>query len=192
VGHGESEWDRAVGEGHLLRRARRGDAAAFTELIGRHDERLRGLAFHLLGDRELMDDVMQEAYLKAFRALPGFKGRASVGTWLYRLTYNACLDELRRTRRRPPAASLDEIAEPGADATDPGELLASRAELRAALMELPAGERAAVWLVDVVGFDYAEAATMMATPEGTVASRLSRARTALRRTLAPAETGRER
>jgi RNA polymerase sigma-70 factor, ECF subfamily len=190
VARGKSEQDREASDDRLLlRRAQAGDAGAFTKLIGRHDRRLRALAFHLVGDREAMDDVMQEVYLKAFRALPAFKGRATVATWLHRLTYNACIDELRRARRRLPAEPLDDVAQPQADA---GDLLARRDELRAALMELPVGERGAVWLVDAMGFDYGEAATIMGLPAGTVGSRLSRARSALRRMLAPAETGTER
>ena len=184
--------ERAVGEDRLVRRARRRDAAAFTELVRRYDAQLRDLAFHLLGDRDLIDDAMQELYVKAFRALPGFKGRASVGTWLYRLTYNACLDELRRSRRRPSPVSLEEIPEPSAATPDPAETLSGPDELRAALLEMPPDQRAAVWLVDAMGFDYTQAATIMATPVGTVASRLNRARTALRRTLASAELEMER
>jgi RNA polymerase sigma-70 factor (ECF subfamily) len=182
----------AVGEDRLVSRARRGDAAAFTELVRRHDARLRDLAFHVLGDRDLIDDAMQELYVKAFRALPGFQGRASVATWLHRLTYNACIDELRRSRRQSSAASLHEIPEPSAATPDPSETFSGPDELRAALLEMPPDQRAAVWLVDAMGFDYSEAAEIMATPMGTLASRLNRARTALRRTLAPPELETER
>jgi RNA polymerase sigma-70 factor (ECF subfamily) len=193
VARGVGKQDRDARDDRvLLRRAQAGDADAFMKLIGRHDRRLRALAFHLVGDREAMDDVMQEVYLKAFRALSAFKGRAAVGTWLHRLTYNACIDELRRAARRLPAEPLDEVVQPPADLPDSGDLLARRAELRAALMELPVGERAAVWLVDAMGFDYGEAAMIMGLPAGTVGSRLNRARSALRRMLAPAETGTER
>lgn len=177
----------AVEEDRLVQRAQRGDAAAFTELVKRHDDQLRGLAFHLLGDRDLIDDTMQEVYLKAFRALPGFKGRASLSTWLYRLAYNLCLDELRRSGRRPRTVPLDEIVDPPAAAPDPGEALSGQAELRAALMKLPPDQRAAMWLVDAMGFDYSEAGTIMAAPTGTIASRLSRARAALRRTVASSD-----
>jgi RNA polymerase sigma-70 factor (ECF subfamily) len=71
-----------------------GDGAAFREIVLRFDSGLRALAFRLLRDRDRMDDVLQEAYLKAFRALPRFHRDARLGTWLYRITYNACLDEL--------------------------------------------------------------------------------------------------
>src|ERR671934_126486 len=85
-------------------------SAAFPELIERHDRALRALAFRLLGDRDRMDDVLQEAYVRAYRALPRFRGRSLPGTWLYRIVYNACIDELRRERpdRRLPLAAVRE------------------------------------------------------------------------------------
>jgi RNA polymerase sigma-70 factor (ECF subfamily) len=178
--------DLAAGEARqLLERARGGDAAAFADLVRAFDPPLRGLAFNLLGDRQLMDDVLQEAYLRAFRALSGFEGRSQVGTWLYRITYNACIDELRRRRRRPWLA-LSEAgleSEPDPDPA-PDERLARREGLRAALAALDPDERAAVWLVDAQGHGYREAGDILGIPEGTVASRLSRARAALRVALA--------
>lgn len=174
----------------LAARARRGDGAAFAALVRAHDDRLRGLAYHLLGDRGAMDDVMQEAYLNAFTALPRFRGRSSIATWLYRVTYNACVDELRRSGRRPAGEPLDAVAEPPAPGPGPDQLVADRVDLRAALLELPPGERAAVWLVDAVGCDYATVAGVLDVPEGTVASRLSRARAALRDALGTPEEAR--
>src|SRR5438876_835215 len=76
-------------------RARRLDADAFVGLLERHDVSHRRLAFRLLGSGERMDDVLQEAYVRAFRALPGFRGDSSLETWLYRIVYNACVDDLR-------------------------------------------------------------------------------------------------
>ena len=170
-------------ESQLVERARGGDGAAFTALVRRYDRTLRGLAFHVLGDREVMDDVLQEAYLRAFRALPGFEGRAQVGTWLCRIAYNACLDELARTRR-VVQLPLAEVAErPGSD-PDPGDVTADRGDLAAALASLPPVERAAVLLVDAQGFDYREAGRVLGVPEGTIGSRLARARATLRRALA--------
>ena len=169
----------------LVERAQGGDAAAFTALVRAFDPMLRALAYNLLGDRELMDDILQDAYLRAFRALPRFEGRSQVGTWLYRITYNACLDELRRRKRRrwfPVAhAGLEEAPD---STEDPVEHLARAGELRAALASLSPEERAAVWLVDAEGHDYGKAAEVLGVPEGTVASRLSRARAALREALA--------
>src|SRR5215211_9387059 len=83
----------------IVDRARRGDQEAFAAVIRHYDRGLRALAYRLLGDRERMDDALQEAYLKAFRALPRFRGSSKLGSWLYRIAYNTCLDELERSRR---------------------------------------------------------------------------------------------
>jgi RNA polymerase sigma-70 factor (ECF subfamily) len=157
----------------------------FTELVRRYDDGLRALAFRLLGDRERMDDALQEAYLQAFRALPRFRGDASVGTWLYRIVYNACLDELKRGRRVIPLESLRDRADP----RPTEEALWLRRDLAAALDELAPADRAAVLLVDAQGFDYATAAEGLGVPAGTVASRLKRARSRLRRALDPPTEG---
>lgn len=169
----------------MLARAQGGDGEAFAALVRHYDAGLRALAFHLLGDRELMDDALQETYLKAFRALPGFRGESALGTWLYRITYNVCLDELRRRGHRERLLPLPtgEAAEARATLPDAGERVARATALRAALMELPGDERATVWLVDGEGYDYRAAAEVLGVPEGTVASRLSRARASLREAL---------
>ena len=118
--------------GRLLDRARRGDGAAFGALVRIFDPQLRGLAFSLLGSRELMDDVLQDAYVRAFRGLARFEARAQVSTWLHRIVYNACLDELRRARRRrwlPLAEARSELErDPG---PEPGERVVQASVLRA-------------------------------------------------------------
>jgi RNA polymerase sigma-70 factor (ECF subfamily) len=166
----------------ILDRARGGDHEAFAALVRLYDAKLRGLAFRVLGDRDRMDDALQEAYVRAFRALPRFRGDARMGTWLFRITYNACLDELARGRK-VTHVSLDELVEQASGAPQPSEDLAIRAEVAAALRALPEDERAVVFLVDVHGFDYAGAAEIVGVPVGTVASRLNRARLSLRRAL---------
>jgi RNA polymerase sigma-70 factor (ECF subfamily) len=164
----------------VLARARRGDQRAFALLVRHYDEGLRVLAYRLLGDRDRMDDALQEAYVSAYRALPRFRGESAVGTWLYRIAYNACLDELRRTRR---VVDLDSIR----DRADPRPALADtvpdRTRLAEALAALPPEDRAAVLLVDAQGFDYESAARILGIPAGTVGSRLNRARAVLRRVL---------
>jgi RNA polymerase sigma-70 factor (ECF subfamily) len=129
-----------------------------------------------------MDDALQEAYVRAFRALPRFRGDARVGTWLFRITYNACLDELARGRK-VTHVHLDELVEQASGDPQPGEELSDRSEVTSALRALPADERAVIFLVDVQGYNYARAAEIVGVPVGTVASRLNRARLSLRRAL---------
>ena len=174
----------------VLELAREGDHRAFATLVRAYDRGLRALAFRLLGDRERMDDALQEGYVRAFRALPGFRGDAAFATWLYRIVYRACLEELERARKHR-AVPLDAVPEPR-DPVGVAETVALRIRLGDALAELHPEERAAVLLVDAQGFDYRSAAEILGVPEGTVAPRLNRARAALRRTLADDSEGRGR
>jgi RNA polymerase sigma-70 factor (ECF subfamily) len=168
----------------LLRRARRGDAEAFTALVRRHDDTLRALAFRLLGDRAAMDDALQEAYVRAYRSLGSFEGRSGFGTWMYRIAYRTCIDELRRRGR-------DDLAPLDSDAASPDQssAVATRLDLAGALAALAPELRAGVLLVDAQGFSYDEAAEILGIPAGTVASRLNRARAALREALEPSAPG---
>jgi RNA polymerase sigma-70 factor, ECF subfamily len=161
------------------------DRDDFAAIVHRHDHRLRGLAYQLLaGDRHRMDDALQEAYLRAYRALPGFRVEADLGTWLYRIVYNACIDELRRDRRRPRPVDLQEADwDPPSAASSPEEVVyAADATIRA-LRALPDEQRVALVLVDGEGFDNVAAARILGVPPGTVGSRLSRARATVRRLL---------
>ena len=167
----------------VVARARRGDAEAFAALVRHYDPGLRSLAFRLLGDRDLMDDVLQDAYLKAYRALPRFKGRSRLGTWLYRIVYNAAVDELERGRRGT-YVPLDEVVDPPDPRPGTADAVATRNDLAEALARLAPEDRATVLMVDAQGFDYREAAEVLGVPEGTVASRLNRARRTLRGVLA--------
>ena len=155
------------------------DADEFVRLVGEYDLRHRRLAYRLLGDRDRMDDVLQDAYARAFRALPRFTGRAALGTWLYRIVYNACVDDLRRRRGRNEV-SLEEWDR---RAAAPAESVEERLDLAAALAGLPVELRAVVLLVDADELSYDEAAEVLGIPPGTVASRLSRARDALKEAL---------
>ena len=166
----------------VLDRARQGDAEAFAIVVRHYDPALRALAYRLLGSRDRMDDALQEAYVKAFRALPRFRGQSQLGTWLHRIVFNACLDELKRLRRSG-TVRLDEAADAVAPLPDHADRLASRERLEHALATLTPHDRAAVVLVDGHGFDYRAAAEVLGIPAGTVASRLHRARAALRNAL---------
>ncbi len=165
----------------LAELARLGDRLAFEALLQRHDQRMRGLSYRLLADRHGMDDALQEAYLKAYRGLHRFKPGSDFGTWLYRITYNACIDELRK-RKRSPGATTDPI-DPISARPGPERVVTAEETVREALATLPVSQRVAVVLVDGEGFDHREAAEILGVAPGTVASRLHRARAAVRRAL---------
>jgi len=162
----------------VVRAARRGDHRAFSRLVELYDDRLRTLAYHLLGSREAMDDVLQETYLNAYRGLPQFRGDAGVGTWLYRIVYTTCLQRLRR--RQPPEVTheprREALAPPIPDLADD---VALRDEVDRALAGLTPEQCAAILLIHRDGFSYANAAEILDVPVGTVASRVAAARTTL-------------
>src|SRR5262245_12644859 len=137
-----------------------------------------------------MDDVLQDAYVKAYRSLPRFRRGSTLETWLYRIVYNACLDELRR-RRADRTQALELVPEPAA-AADPAEASGQSGALADALAALAPEQRAAVLLVDAGGVDYRTAAEILGVEVGTLASRLGRARASLRRTLATTYEGAEK
>lgn len=179
--------DRAIRRGPSLTRRER-----FAEVVRDHDRGLRALAYRLLGDRDQMDDALQEAYLRAYKALPSFRDESAAATWLYRITYNVCVDRLRLRRRATERfgrlGSLEDLAERGLEppaGDDPATAAEHRSDLDAALAGLPPDHRAAVLLVDAVGYDYATAADILGVKEGTIASRLHTARALLRGALSP-------
>lgn len=160
----------------VLLAAKRGSPQAFAELIGRYDRRLRSLAFRLMEDREAMQDVMQDAYLAAFRGLPAFRGESAPETWLFRIVYTTCLRHL--ARRGDDLTMVDD--ERMSSASDPADSVALRQDVAAALAGLPREQRLAVLLVDGDGFSYREAGQVLDVPPGTIASRLSHGRAAMR------------
>ncbi len=168
----------ATSEAELLGRARRGDHRAFADLLRRYDEGLRALAYRILRDATLMDDALQEAYVKAYRALPRFRGESGIGTWLYRIVHNACIDLLRRTRDVVPLGPNVVLATPGVDRS-----VIARLDVARALDQLSVEHRSVLVLVDALGFDYQDASEVLGVPIGTVRSRLARARHAMRRRL---------
>jgi RNA polymerase sigma-70 factor (ECF subfamily) len=169
-------------DAELVERVLAGDRAAFSEVVGRHDDRLRSLAYKLLGgDRHRMDDALQEAYLRAYRGLGTFRRDAHLGSWLYRIVYNACIDELRRSKRRPdPVDITDAPWEPPSDAGGPERAAVSGDAARRALAALPDDQRITVVMVDGEGLDNQTVAKLLEVAPGTVASRLSRARATMR------------
>lgn len=166
----------------LVRRVLDGDRNAFTALLRDHDAGLRSLASKLLGgDRDRMDDALQEAYLKAYRSLSNFRGDAAFSTWIYRIVHNACMDELRRgTRWAEPVDISTAGALLASSAAGPEHVTTTADAVRRALDTLNPEQRATVVLVDGQGFDLNTAAEILGVAPGTVGSRLTRARSLLR------------
>ena len=138
----------------------------------------------MTGDSADAADACQEALIAIVRGLPAFDGRSAFGTWAYRVATNACLDELRRRRRRPEPGLPDGPAEV-ASPFDHVESSTTRVDLDRALQSLPADYRAAVVLRDVCALSYEEIAEALLIPPGTVRSRIARGRAALVPLLAP-------
>lgn len=134
----------------------------------------------MLGSDADADDAAQEGLVAVARGLAAgrFDGRSSFGTWAYRVTANACLDELRRRGRRPDVVADDEL-ERLAGGVGVAGAVADRVDVERALAQLPVGYRAAVVLRDLCGLDYAEIADVLGLAPGTVRSRIARGRAAL-------------
>jgi RNA polymerase sigma-70 factor (ECF subfamily) len=147
----------------------------------------------IVGNEADADDATQEALLAVVRGLDRFVGRSQFGTWVYRVAVNACLDELRRRRRRPAPAQPSEVPERVAgDAPALDTAVAARLDIDVALAALPTNYRAAVVLRDLAGLDYEEISRVLDVPIGTVRSRIARGRATLALSLSqqttPAET----
>jgi RNA polymerase sigma-70 factor (ECF subfamily) len=156
-------------EPETVRRARGGDLAAFEELVRGHQADVYRLALHLVRDPETAEDVTQEAFVRAFRSLPRFRGTAKFSTWLYRIARNCAVDAIRRRERRR-RLERDAIAdEPVADPS-------LRAALAWAIDGLPAELREAFVVIEVFGLSYREASAVLGVLPGTLKSRMHRTR----------------
>jgi RNA polymerase sigma-70 factor (ECF subfamily) len=183
----------ACGEVALLDGCRRGDAEAFSRLVGLHEGMVFNLAARLLGDAEEARDLSQEVFLQVYRSLRGFRGTSSLRTWIYRIVVNQCRNRRRFWMRRRRDRSLpiedlkpaDEMSLSAANGGRPGPLEAlERAERSRRVQEALEGvsfeHRAILLLREVEELSCSEIATALGLAEGTVKSRLSRAREALR------------
>ena len=170
-----------------LRRHLAGDREAFGELLARHRGRMWAVALRTTSNPEDAADALQDAALSAFKAAGSFRQDSAVGTWLYRITVNACLDRLRRQAARPTVHYPDPESAVWRQATEDPTDMAEQRELRLvleqALAKLPPDQRAAVVLVDVQGLPVDEAAAALGVPTGTVKSRCARGRAKLAVTL---------
>ncbi len=165
----------------LARAAADGDRDALDVLLARHAARVHAICRRILGTRDDALDATQEALIAVSRSIARFDGRAAFTTWLHRVATNAALDEVRRRGRRPrPTETLTDVPPvgSGADAVD------ARIDVDAALAQLPEEFRVAVVLRDLCDLDYAEIASVLGIPPGTVRSRIARGRAALAAVLA--------
>lgn len=178
----------------LVERAKKGDETAFETLVTDNEKRIYNLCRRLTGNPEDAAELTQEAFLNAWRGLGRFQGESSFSTWLYRLASNACIDFLRKEKRRQNLSmtvSLDDEEEerqvelPDERYTPEGEL--ERAEARRAVAEglerLTPEHRQVLVMREINGLSYAEIGQVLDLEEGTVKSRIARARNALRKVL---------
>lgn len=158
-----------------------GDRYAFGELFHRHQRQLHHLARLTTRTPEDAEDALQDAMLSAHRGAGSFRHDAAVGSWLHRIVVNACLDRLRRRAVRPVTSAGDEQALEAllAHNPDPAGATDTRLDIDAALRMLPAPQRAALVVVDMLGFSVDDAAAILDTSPGTIKSRCARARARL-------------
>lgn len=175
----------------LVAAAQQGDQAAFGALVEKYQAMAYSLALRMLGDSEDAADAVQEAFLNAWRALGSFQGQSAFSTWLYRLTSNACIDFLRRAKRRAAVSmTVSDEDEDAPHETDiPDERWSPERELersethraiQAGLAALSPEHRQVLVLRELEGLSYQEIAQALGLEEGTVKSRIARARLALR------------
>lgn len=171
-------------DGALVERCRRGELGAFEEMYSRHAAKLYNLAHRMLGNAADAEDTVQDTFLLAHQRLDSFRGEAALGTWLYRLAVNQCLDRLRSRAGREAQAtdSLDEPDspwQPAGRADSPVE----RMDLKRAIARLPEGSRSVFVLHDVEGLEHREIGKLLGISEGTSKSQLHKARLRLREML---------
>lgn len=163
----------------LLERLRAGEARAFEEMVSAYQHRVFGVALRMLGNGAEAEDVAQETFLRAYRAIGGFRGEAKLSTWLYGIASRLCLNRLASGERRRTRLGEETLARLAGSEADPATRL-EQSELEAALhraiAELSDERRIVVVLRDVEGLSYEEIAAALDLEPGTVRSRLHRAR----------------
>jgi RNA polymerase sigma-70 factor, ECF subfamily len=182
----------------LVAAAKAGDRRAFEALVVRYRKRLYALALHITGSASEADDITQDVFLKAYRALPQFEGRSQFFTWVYRMTVNRSLNVRRDRARRGEdtledprlelAVAVDARSNPGREA----ELRQTYARLLRALDSLPIDMRTTVILVSMQGMSHGEVAVIQNLSEGTIAWRMHEARRRLHEAMAPERRQRKR
>jgi RNA polymerase sigma-70 factor (ECF subfamily) len=165
----------------LVARCQAGDVDAFAEVYARYASRIYSLATRMSGSPQTGEDLLQEIFLQAYRKIGGFKGDAALGTWLYRLALNHCLDFVR-SRHAKMDKVTDAIDAEGYPAPPraPRDMPVERLDLERALQQLPEGCREVFVLHDVEGYEHKEIAAMLGIAEGTSKSQVFKARMKLR------------
>ena len=173
----------------LLRRAQRGDPEAFGQLMEPMEQLVWRVCWHYTGDREASSDCAQDAMIRIWRGLESYRGDCAFESWVYRISANCCMDWLRK-KKRDRSVSMEPMKEQGFDPADtsPGtedQVIAKdeRRRLREAIALLPEDQREALVLTQLERVPYEEAARMLDTTEGTVKSRVNRAKAKLREIL---------
>lgn len=179
----------------LVLRVQKGDKTAFDLLARKYQHKIAKLVSRYIRDRREVEDVTQEALIKAYRAIRGFRGDSAFYTWLYRIAVNTAKNYLESQGRRPPGTDMDiegaELIESGAglrdQATPERQMLTDEiaATVRRVIERLPEDLRTAITLREIEGLSYEEIAQVMDCPIGTVRSRIFRAREAVDRELRP-------
>ena len=176
----------------LVARATAGDVDSFNQLVSRWERTIYALAYRTLGREEDARDVVQEAFLRAYRGLRGFKGEAKFSSWLYRITLNLCRDWIRRERRAPvvqppPGTDAVDLADAQASPSESVEDLVARREMSRAvaraMADLPEEQRTAILLKEYHGLTFQEIADQLNCPLSTVKTRLYQGLSVLRRRL---------
>jgi len=167
-------------EADLVARCRAGDVNAFETIYRQHSPRVYSLACRMAGSPEEGEDLLQEIFLQAFQKIGSFKGESSVGTWLYRLALNHCLDFVRSRRAKMTKVTETLDTEGAIEPTAPRDTPVARLDLDRAMQQLPPGCREAFVLHDVEGFDHKEVASLLGIAEGTSKSQVFKARAKLR------------
>lgn len=182
---------RDMPDRELVALCQRNDATAFSELVARHQDRVYAAVLRFCGNAEDACDIVQRAFINAFRKIGEFKGDAAFSTWIYRIAFNQAISFRRENRRSTVSIHSKEgdglIAEP-IDDRPPGEAMESeetRKKVQEALERLEEGDRQIIILKDLQGQSYDEIAAILNIPKGTVRSRLHRARLELREKLKP-------
>jgi RNA polymerase sigma-70 factor (ECF subfamily) len=175
----------------LVRRAQRGDEKAFEELVERHQRFAFNVAYRVLGERREAEDITQEAFLRAWRALPGFRGEARFTTWLYRIVRNLCLNRLPSLRRELRTGDNLEQLLVDKGTSPPASLQAREklAFLHAQLPSLPRKYRLVLTMRYLEEMSYREIAAQLDLPMGTVKTHIHRARRLLTERLQTWERG---